>query len=132
ADLRDRLAAGVQIAAFAERDEFLHHRAKLLRLRQRRGDLLMLDQRGAHIAEHRLAMLRRAVELAVNLAVTHRISPSLLCVATVRRTLRSGGLPAFARKSCPAIRPGMTNDWLVMILEALGQFLDVLGRPAGH
>jgi hypothetical protein len=91
----------VQVAALAEGDELLHHRAKLLGLGQRGGDLLMLDQRRAQIAEHGLAMLRRAVELAVNLAVTHRINPCLLCVATVRRTLCSGGLPAFALEIMP-------------------------------
>ena len=61
----------MQVAALAEGDELLHHGPKLLGLGQRRGDLLVLDQRRAHVAEHRLAMLRRAVELAVNLAVTH-------------------------------------------------------------
>src|SRR4051794_2644400 len=98
ADLRDRLAAGVQVAALAQRDELLHHRAKLLGLGQRGGDLLMLDQRRAHIAEHRLAMLRRAVELAVNLAVTHRIIPSSSLCRDGSSDAVSGGLPAFALK----------------------------------
>src|SRR4029077_402497 len=46
AHLRDRLAAGVQVAALAESDKLLHDRAQILRLRQRRSDLLVLDQRG--------------------------------------------------------------------------------------
>src|SRR4029078_5402304 len=73
ADLRDGLPASMQIAALAERDELLDHGAKLLGIRQRGGDLLVLDQRRSHVGEHRLAMLRRAVELAVNLTVTHRV-----------------------------------------------------------
>jgi hypothetical protein len=31
----------------------------------------VLDQRGAHVGEHRFAMLGGAVELTMNLAVTH-------------------------------------------------------------
>ena len=58
AHLRDRLAAGVQVAALAERDELLHDRAQLLRLGQGGGDLLVLDQRGRHVGEHGLAVLR--------------------------------------------------------------------------
>jgi hypothetical protein len=41
-------------------------------------------------------MLGGAVELAMNLAVTHFRIPSIPIVATVRRTFCSGGLPAFA------------------------------------
>ncbi|MGY3290993.1 hypothetical protein ACVWWP_004060 [Bradyrhizobium sp. LM3.6] len=60
-----------QPALLAESDQLLDDRAQFLRLRQRRDDLLVLDQRGAHVGEHRAAMLRGAVELAMNLAVTH-------------------------------------------------------------
>src|SRR6478736_9650137 len=38
ADLRDRLAAGVQVAALAERNQLLDDGAQLLSLRQRGGD----------------------------------------------------------------------------------------------
>src|SRR5688572_2366755 len=65
----------MQTAAFAERDELLYDRAELLGLRQRGGDLLVLDQRGAHVGEHGLAMLGLLVELAMNFAVTHRLFP---------------------------------------------------------
>ncbi len=97
AHLGDRLAAHGQPALLAERDQLLHDRAKLLGLRQRGDDLLVLDQRGAHVCKHRAAMLGGAVELAMNLAVTHFCIPSIPFVATVRRTCCSGGLPAFAQ-----------------------------------
>src|SRR5262249_23666461 len=77
ADLGDRLAPSVQVAALAERDQLLDDRAQLLRLGQRGGDLLVLDQRGRHVGEHGAAMLGRAVELAVGVTVTHRRGPSL-------------------------------------------------------
>ena len=67
AELRDRLAAGMQVAALGERHQLLDDRPQLLRLGQRRDDLLVLDQRGGHVGEHRLAVARRAVELAVGL-----------------------------------------------------------------
>jgi hypothetical protein len=86
----------MQVAALAERDELLHHRAKLFGLGQRGGDLLVLDQRRAHVAEHGLAMLRRAVELAVNLAVTHRTIPSSLLCRDGSSDAVLRWLPAFA------------------------------------
>jgi hypothetical protein len=61
----------VEAALLAEGDELLHDRAELLGLRKRGDDLLVLDQRRAHVGEHRLAMFCGAVELAMNLAVTH-------------------------------------------------------------
>src|SRR3954452_7743462 len=73
-------------------------------------------------------------------------------VATVRRTCCSGGHPAFAlsfrtsRSGDPesrdsqvrnlrtpvraGARPGMTKS--VMILKTLGEFVDILGRPARY
>src|SRR5262249_41498366 len=71
-DPGDRLAPRMQVAALAERDQLLDDRTQVLRLRQRGGDLLVLDQRGAHVGEHGAAMLGRAVELAVGVTVTHR------------------------------------------------------------
>src|SRR5205085_4177836 len=76
AQLRDGLAAQSEAALLAERDQLLDDRAQLLGLRQRGDDLLVLDQRGRHVGEHRTAMLGGAVELAVNLAVTHWTIPS--------------------------------------------------------
>src|SRR6185312_16346686 len=98
--------------------------AQFLRLRQRGDDLLMLDQRGAHVGEHRLAMLGGAVELAMNLAVTHVGIPYLRRDGS--SDICSGGLPAFALVVIPgrtivrtrnleipgsmlSHRPGMTN-----------------------
>src|SRR5580698_3392057 len=71
AHLRDRLAARMQVAALAERDQLLDDRTQILRLGQRRGDLLVLDQRRAQVRQHRFAMIRAAAELAVGLGVTH-------------------------------------------------------------
>jgi hypothetical protein len=64
ADLRDRLAAGMQIAALAERDELFDDRTNFLGLRQGGHDLLMFDERSRHVGEHRLAVARGAVQLA--------------------------------------------------------------------
>ena len=75
-ELRDRLAAGMQVAALAERHQLLDDRTQVLRLGQGGDDLLMLDERGRHVLEHRLAVLGRAVELAMSLAVTHCPVPS--------------------------------------------------------
>src|SRR5437899_10143193 len=71
AHLGDRLAAHGEAALLAEGDQLLDDRAQFLRLRERSDDLLVLDQRRAHIGEHRAAMLGGAVELTMNLAVTH-------------------------------------------------------------
>src|SRR5215472_15835880 len=75
ADLGDRLAPCVQVAALAEGDQLLDDRTQVLGLGQRRGDLLMLYQRRAHVCEHRPTMLGRAVELAMGVTVTHRRDP---------------------------------------------------------
>src|SRR5262249_33412255 len=79
AHLGDRLAAVGEAALLAERDKLLDDRTQLLCLGQRGDDLLVLDQGCAHVAEHRAAMLGGAVELAMNLAVTHESSPSSVC-----------------------------------------------------
>src|SRR5262245_57339895 len=75
AHLRDRLAARVQVAALAERDQFLDDRTQVLRLRQRGHDLLVLDERRRHVGEHGAAMLAGAVELAMGVSVTHARAP---------------------------------------------------------
>src|SRR5262245_20509545 len=76
AQLGDGLAAQRKAALLAEGEQLLDDRAKLLGLRQRGDDLLVLDQRSRHVGEHRTAMLGRAVELAVNPSVTHWTIPS--------------------------------------------------------
>ena len=75
AQARDGEAAGVQIAALAERHQFFDHRTKVLGLRQRGRDLLVLDERLRHVGEHRLAMLMRAIEAPLGASVIHRRSP---------------------------------------------------------
>src|SRR5262249_8432450 len=71
ADFRHRLTTRSQSTLFRQRHQLLNDRTQFFRLWQRGDDLFVLDQRGSHIGEHGLAMLCRAVELAVNLAVTH-------------------------------------------------------------
>ena len=61
----------MQIAALAERDQLLDDRAQILCLRQRGDNLLVFDQRLAHIGEHRLAMFMRAAEAALGVSVIH-------------------------------------------------------------
>jgi hypothetical protein len=61
----------MEIAALAERDQSVHHAAQVLGLRQRRLDLLVLDQGRRHIGEHGLTMSRRAAEPAAGKSVTH-------------------------------------------------------------
>src|SRR6516162_355401 len=75
AHLRDRLAARVQVATLAERDQFLDDRPQVLRLRQRGHDLLVLDERRRHVGEHGAAMLAGAIELAMGVSVTHARTP---------------------------------------------------------
>jgi hypothetical protein len=69
--LRDCLPAGMQPAALAERDELLHHRPQILRLRQRGDDLLVLDQRCGKVRQHGTAVIRTPVEFAMGFGVTH-------------------------------------------------------------
>src|SRR6185437_7988053 len=89
ADLRDHLAAGMQVAALAERHQLLDDRAQILRLRQRGDDLLMLDQRHGEVGEHRLAMADAAGEAAAFETVAHGSFPSL----AVQEATASDGFP---------------------------------------
>ncbi len=66
----------MQVATLAEGDELLDDRADFLRLRKRRYDLLMLDERGSHVGEHRLAVAGGTVEFATGILVAHLGSPS--------------------------------------------------------
>src|SRR5205807_10547614 len=63
----------MQAAALAERDQLLDDLAQILRLRQRGDDLLVLDQRLAHIGKHRLTMFMRAAEAALGVSVIHGV-----------------------------------------------------------
>src|SRR6202022_4165799 len=74
AHLADCLPAHGETALLAERDQLFHDRAQFLRHQQRGDDLLVLDQRRAHIGKHRAPMLGGAIELAMTLAVTHGVS----------------------------------------------------------
>ena len=84
-----------EAALLAKRDQLVGNSLQLLRFRQRGDDALVVDQRRQLVAEHRLAMLGGAVELAMNLAVTHL--KSSFSSLSRRSVARSGGLPAFAR-----------------------------------
>src|ERR1700737_3644966 len=93
AHLADRLPAHGETALLAERHQLFHDRAQFLRLRQRGDDLLVLDQRRAHIGKHRAPMLGGAIELAMNLAVTHGVLSYTFLVSSfeTRPTGRSSG-----------------------------------------
>src|SRR5262249_53473690 len=95
----DRLTAGVQAAALAERDQLLDDRTQVLRLVQRGRDLLVLDESAGEIHEHRLAMLGGAVELPAAIVMTHDLIP-------LQRP--STALPAASPfpRCCPAASPG--------------------------
>jgi len=75
ADLRDRLAPGMEVAALAEGDQLLDNGSQILRLRERGDDLLMLDQSHGHVREHGAAMLVLSVELAMGVTVPHVETP---------------------------------------------------------
>src|SRR5207302_6879484 len=60
-----------QTAVLGERDQLLDIRPKLLRLGRRGGDLLVLDERGRHVAEQGRAVARGALKLTVANAVAH-------------------------------------------------------------
>src|SRR3546814_417956 len=72
---RERLAAGVQVAALAEGDETVDDAPQVFRLRQGGLDLLVLHQGSRQIGEHRLAVADRAVETPAVETVTHLLSP---------------------------------------------------------
>src|SRR5215218_1349219 len=81
---RERLAAGMQIAALGQRDELLELRLDRLGLRLGRLDPLMLDDLLAEVHEQRLAMRRVAAELVACLLVAHERISSL--VQSARRS----------------------------------------------
>ena len=71
AQIGDGLTAGVQVAALAEGDQLLGHRAKVLGLRQGGLDLLMLQQGNGEIGEKGLTGRAGAVQLATAHTMTH-------------------------------------------------------------
>src|SRR5690606_17831465 len=77
ADLRDNLAAGMQIAALAQRYELLDDRTQILRLLERGDDLLVLDERHGEVGEHRPAVAYTAGEATAFETVAHGCLPSL-------------------------------------------------------
>src|SRR5690606_29058438 len=77
----------------AQRDQALDYAPKILRLRQSRADLLMLDQGRGHVGEHRLAMAAGAVQFAAAQAVTHG---AFLLVLLASRTRPIAGPAAAA------------------------------------
>src|SRR3546814_18430378 len=93
----------MQVAPLAQRDELVHQRLQLFGFRQRGGDLLVLDQRRGHVAEHRATVGARLVELATGITVAHVYSPR-----------------SFSRRAGS-----------ILILQFLRQFLDILRRPVG-
>src|SRR6185437_10616857 len=87
-----------------ERDQFFHHRAQFLRLRQRGDDLLVLDQGGRHVGEHGFAMRRLLVELAASFTVTHRLIPLPSLSWQRARTTARDGLSNDPRSAWRALR----------------------------
>src|SRR6202012_2793745 len=82
AQIRNRLAAGVQIAALAEGDQLLGHRTKVLGLRQDGLDLLMLQQGNGEIGEKGLTGSSGAVQLATAHTMTHCLHSSTRALHT--------------------------------------------------
>ena len=69
----DRAAAVGEAAMLAERDQPLDERAQILGLWQGRPDLLVLDQRGGEVLEHRLAVGGFAAEAPAAKTMAHGI-----------------------------------------------------------
>src|SRR4030095_9851052 len=61
------------IAALAERDQLLHVGAQILRLRQSRLDLLVLDERRRQVGEQGAAMTARPTELTTSHSMAHDV-----------------------------------------------------------
>ena len=74
-ELKEGLAAGMQVAALGQRDQLLDDRAQFLGLGQGGLDLFVFDQRSGHVGKHGLAMGCSAVQLAVCITVAHEPSP---------------------------------------------------------
>src|SRR5438477_11347062 len=106
AQVRERLPPCVEIAALAERDHLLGERLDRLRLRLRRLDPAVLDQRAGEIRVQRLAVRGVAAELLSGALVAHQpsrlpapppLSPRRLspCACRVSLTSSIDFLPKF-------------------------------------
>ncbi len=89
---RERLAAGVQVAALGERDQLLDLRLDGLRLRLGRLDPLVLDQLLGQVHQQRLAVGAVAAELVAGLLVAH--GSGILRVARGRSGAAAPSLPS--------------------------------------
>src|SRR6266851_5008587 len=67
----DRQPPGMQPAALAERDQPLDDRPQILRLGQRGADLLVLEEGGSEVLEHRLPVGGGAAEAAMAHPMAH-------------------------------------------------------------
>jgi hypothetical protein len=70
-ELRDRLAASVEVATLGERHQLLDDRTEVLRLGQRGHDLLVHDERAGKVGEHRLPVARVPVQLPAGITMAH-------------------------------------------------------------
>src|SRR5205085_2899560 len=68
-------AAVRKTAALGQRHQLLDVRAKLFRLGRGGGDLLVLDERGRHVAEQGRTVARGALKLTSAYAMAHGSSP---------------------------------------------------------
>src|SRR5713101_2028314 len=102
--LGDRQPPGMQPAALAERDQPLDDRPQILGLGQRGADLLVLEEGGGEVLEHRLPVGGGAAEAAMAHPMAHY---------SVSRTLASPdpSWPGLTRPSTgiPGSSPGMTG-----------------------
>src|SRR5258706_2121136 len=90
-----------------QRDQRLDDAAQFLGLGDRGLDRLVREQRVAHVAQHRLAMLAGAVEFAKSVTVTHGAVPFLM---------NAGSRVRYCRVHRAVVRPLLT-------------FVQALGRP---
>ena len=86
AELGERLPAGVQVAAPAERDHLLRVRLHGLGLRLGRPDPAVLDQRAGEVRVERAPVRRVAAELLAGPSVAHGVTRG-----PRRRRCRRGG-----------------------------------------
>src|SRR5690606_11496948 len=103
-----RQAAVGEPATLGQRDQLLDVGAQLLRLGRGGLDLLVLDQRGGHVAQQGRAVARLALQLAAGNAVLHVRTPFVRRPCKVPRSrLPSGPQPSSVdegprqRRSCP-------------------------------
>src|SRR5436190_15514506 len=96
---RLREATVRKTAFLRQRHQLLDIGAKLLRLGKRRGDLLVLDQRGRHVAEQGSAVARGALKLTSANTMAHIHSPFVRGPCEVSPARRFFGGPPLPRNS---------------------------------